>query len=654
MTIAPFGTWESSISGEYLASRSTRLSEPRWWGDSLFWLEARPQEQGRQVIVCATAQGQVVDILPAPWNARSKAHEYGGGNYCLSAEQVFFVHADDQQIYAYQRRDGSVKPLSQMPDCRFADLFYDGLGHRLYAIGEDHSQSPQPQNRLVRFSLDQPWPAACDTIDGDHDFISNPQVSPDGSWLSYLTWDHPHMPWEATQLWLREVDPQGVVGEARLVAGDPQESLFQPQWGPGGDLYWVSDRSNWWNIMRLPQGSLTEVVQASHRTAVASIAPMASEFATPQWVFGMSTFGFLDAHNIIATYTQNGSWHLVRLQLTGEVWHERDIPCDCNTISHVRAQSGKAAFVGASATYPAAIFTLEDDNLRQVSPRLELEEAGISSAQAVQFACKSGSDHAHGFYYPPRNQHYQGPKDGAPPLIVIGHGGPTGACDPSFNYKTQFWTNRGFAVLDVNYRGSTGFGRRYRDSLRGLWGVADVEDLCSAAQYAVAQGWAHPEQLIIRGSSAGGYSVLAALTDTNTFNAGVSLYGIGDLELLAKDTHKFESHYLDSLIGPYPQQKALYIERSPIHKVAQIGCPLLVFQGLLDKVVPPNQAELMVATVKQMGFPVAYVTYSDEGHGFRNGDNICHQAEAELTFYQMLFALGPLPSKPMIELANWP
>lgn len=659
MTVAAYGTWESLINGEYLASKSVRLSEPVLDEGDLFWLEGRPEEKGRTTIVSLNADGETDSLLPPPWNARSMVHEYGGGSYCVTKDMIFFVHAEDQQIYLLDRNNHHISQFSDSSQCRFADLFVDSQHRFVYAICEDHNHGHLPHNRLVRFPAVNNGIQKEEPVDETHDFISNPRVSPNGCWLTYLTWDNPNMPWDNGHIWLRKVHADGALGAKVLIAGSGQESVFQPQWNPNGDLYWVSDSSNWWNIKYAARQALEEHYNSKTQIPImpSEVFPLDAEFATPQWVFGMSTYAFLDAQNILATYTQNGLWFLCELTQTSSGWIKTNIETTLNSISNLFAKNGAATFVAAGATSPSAIYKLKGEVIEAVTPtELPFSEDDISSAQPFEFATSDPNNpHAYGFYYPPKNQYYSTPENTLPPLIVVGHGGPTGCSSPSFNYKVQYWTHRGFAVVDVNYRGSTGYGRQFRHALNYQWGVADVEDLCNAAKQAVTNGWAAPNQLIIRGSSAGGFSVLAALTDSDTFNAGVSLYGIGDLELLAKDTHKFEAKYLDNLIGPYPKMRDLYQERSPINKIEQIKCPLLLFQGLQDKVVPPNQAETMVEGVKQRNIPVAYVTYAEEGHGFRGADNICHQVEAELYFYQEIFKLTESPENHAnIVIQNWP
>jgi dipeptidyl aminopeptidase/acylaminoacyl peptidase len=515
------------------------------------------------------------------------------------------------------------------------------------AVCEDHTRTQvEPQNRLVSLDLTSGQVTAVET---GHDFVTSAQVSPDGAWLVYITWNHPHMPWQATQLWLRRVESASKFSSPRKLAEDLSTSFTQPRWSPDGDLYWISDGTGWWNLYRLPQCALADGKGAA-------LLPTAADFAPPHWVCRQANYGFLDDQHLLVSYVQDGIWTAASLIESNGHWRlSTPLLPECNSVQTVICSGKRAAILGGGAKLTQGLWLYHGDQFQLAAQQTPLPDEDIACAHPVSFPTAS-SEVAHGFFYPPQNARFAGPSKQRPPLIVIGHGGPTAASDAALNLKVQFWTQRGFAVFDVNYRGSTGFGRPYREALDRQWGIVDVEDLCAAAEYATAQGWVHPQQRIIRGSSAGGFSVLAALTDRQVFNAGVSLYGIGDLETLARDTHKFEAHYLDSLVGAYPQEKALYEQRSPIHKAASIRCPLLVFQGLQDKVVPPIQAEQMVAAVKNAGIPVAYVTYPEEGHGFRSARTIQHQLDSELAFYRKIFSLGPdtQADGPELTIHNWP
>jgi dipeptidyl aminopeptidase/acylaminoacyl peptidase len=651
----PYGCWPSPIGAELLTSQNTRLAEPRFDGDTLYWLESRPQEQGRNALV-RWHKGEKHDVLPEPYSVRSKAHEYGGASYYVSQGTIYLVLQDDQRIYQLSPGSSEPKPLTPEGPYRYADITIDAEQQRLICVREDHTlknqlQADEESNALVSVPLDGSQQISV-LVDGD-DFYSNPEVSPNGQQLSWISWNHPAMPWDNTQCFVADLDNAGLPMDKILIAGDPSaeqngeklESVFQPQWSPSGELYLVSDRSNWWNIYRYRANNKSEPLEA--------VLPMDAEFATPQWVFGMSTYGFLNEQQIITTYTQQGRWFLGVIDVTsGQLTQLSENYSD---ISAIRTGEHQAAFIGSAPDQPAQIIHYQNDTLKPVaaSGEVTFDRNNIALPQPLTFKTgQAGKAEAHAFYYPPTNANYQGPTESQPPLIVLGHGGPTGATETGFNLKIQYWTSRGFAVLDVNYRGSTGYGRDYRDLLKGQWGIADVEDVCAGAEHLVHQGLANPEQLAIKGSSAGGYTVLAALAFSDTFKAGASLYGIGDLETLARDTHKFEARYLDSLVGPYPEDKATYQARSPINHIDKLNCPAIFFQGLDDKVVPPNQAVAMVDALDSKGIAVAYVPFEGEGHGFRQGPNIQRAMEAEYYFYSQLFGFDVDAAIEPVQIKN--
>lgn len=632
-TSLPFGSWPSPVSARLLAGQQRRLSELQLDGDTVYWLEARPWEGGRNVLMSmACRDGHPREVL-AGSNVRSRAHEYGGGSYTVHTGLICVVDATDQRVY---RLNGTTAvPLTPPGAFRHADLHLDLPRQRLLCVQEDYSRADaEPVARIVAIALD--GSLQVQTLASGADFYSNPRLAPDGRQLSWLSWNHPHMPWDSSQCHLARLDSAGLPAQVQIIAGgDPAqpESVFQPQWSPDGELYLVSDRSNWWNIYRWRDQQLQ------------AVTALDAEFATPQWVFGMSTYGFVDSATLMACFTRHGQWQLARIDLASGALAVLDCSVNNNSInnspftdiSQVQANARHTVFLGASASTTQALICYAADTpvtLVESGPALLAPDC-IAAPQAISF--RSGNALAHAFYYPPRNPDYTGPAGARPPLLVIGHGGPTGACETGLNLKIQYWTSRGFAVVDVNYRGSTGYGRAYRNQLRGQWGIADVEDVCAAADYLVTQGLADPQQLAIRGSSAGGYTVLAALTFRDTFRAGASIYGIGDLETLARDTHKFEARYLDSLVGPYPQARAVYRQRSPLYHADQLTCPVIFLQGLEDKVVPPAQAQTLVDCLRQRGIPVTYLTFAGEGHGFRAGATIQRALEAEYHFYSQIF-----------------
>jgi dipeptidyl aminopeptidase/acylaminoacyl peptidase len=623
----PFGSWPSPLSAQQLTTLSLRLAEPRLENGDLYWLETRPQQKGRNALVRMSAQGQIADILPEDCNLRTRANEYGGAPWTIHQGIVYAVLDHDQRVYRFANEQ--LTALTTEGPYRYADFSVDEARKRLICIREDY-QPEEPRCEIIAIALD--GSGECQVLVTGDDFYSNPRLSPDGNYLSWLSWNHPDMPWDATTCQLAMLDDQGRPLAAETIAGGAGESVFQPQWSPDGDLFFVSDRTGWWNLYRYRQGQ-TE-----------ALCPMAAEFATPQWVYGMSTYGFLNAQELVCSYTKDGLWFLARLSLAdGQL---TELKSQLNDISAIVASDNTAAFIGASATDAPALFMLnaetgQPQQCYPVSAEKNLANSYISQAESISFPTTGGTT-AHAFYYPPCNPDVALADNALPPLLVMCHGGPTGTTSAAFNPKIQYWTTRGFAVVDVNYRGSTGYGRPYRDALKQQWGIADVEDVVNAAEYLVKQQKADPEKIAIRGSSAGGYTVLAALTFTHYFKAGASLYGIGNLETLTTDTHKFESRYLDSLVGDWPAQQLRYRERSPLFHTEKLQCPVIFLQGLQDKVVPPDQAEQMLAAMAQHKIPRAYVTFTDEGHGFRQSDNIVRAMETEWYFYGKVFGF-PLP-----------
>jgi len=626
-TPAAGGSWKSPLTTERIVSAAISLAEPRLDGDDVYWLEGRPLEGGRQVIVRQSADGEIDDLLPAPFSARNRVHEYGGGAYTVHDGTVYFCNDRDAGIY---RVSGGHKPTALFHETglRFADLVVDASGQSLFCVCEDHRQpGHEPVNSLVCFDLRQPGKGYRPIAEGD-DFYSSPAVSPDGSMLAWISWSHPDMPWDWTRLWLADLLESGEIANSRCLLDDGS-SIFQPTWSPDNRLYFSSDRDHgWWNIHRWQDEQPI------------NLCPMEAEFALPQWQFGMSTSAFLSAEQMLVAYTSNGGWSIGLLcTSTGEL---QRLKSDQSRFSAIHAANYRAVMLASSPTELPGVFLYQDRSLMRLSPpsRLSVTAGDIAIGEAVSFPVNE-HDQAHGFFYAPKNSRQKLLPEELPPLIVIGHGGPTAATSDAYNVKVQFWTTRGFAVLDVNYRGSTGYGRDYRQSLNGQWGVADVEDCVAGARYLADNGRVDHNRLIIRGSSAGGFTTLCALTFHDVFKAGASLYGIGDLETLAQDTHKFEARYLDRLVGPYPQSRDLYRQRSPIHHVDQLKCPVIFLQGLQDKVVPPSQAEAMVEALQQKGIMVEYVTFTDEQHGFRNSETIQRAFEAELGFYGRVFGFTP-------------
>ncbi len=666
----PYGSWPSTITSQLLTQGMSHLNEPQLSGENCYWLESRPEEKGRTIVMCQRADGSLqangshYNITPDSVNVRTRAHEYGGGSYHIHKDTVYYIDDSDQRIYQLPingKNDNisSPKPLTPEGNYRYADFCIDEERQQLICVCEIHKDNGnEPENCIISVQLDGSSTTAFSVLVFGNDFYSNPRVSPDGNYISWLTWQHPNMPWDNSECWIAEFSSFGLLHKQHKVAGgvgdsndtsSRNESIFQPQWSPTGELFFVSDRNNWWNIYRYNPST----------KSTTTVLNMDAEFATPQWVFGMSTYGFLNSFTLFCCYTQEGRWFAATIDILSGHFTPVELPYTSIQSVHCNDETDTAVFIAASDKQLNTIVKWNADFQEKknescvitTSGNLAIETDEVSTPKAITFK-NNQEQEVYGFYYPPHNQRYDDSKGSLPPLLVMCHGGPTGATSATLNLKIQYWTNRGFAVFDINYSGSTGYGRAYRDRLKGQWGVLDVDDMCAGADYLVQEGWVDPQRVAVRGSSAGGYSVLAALTFRNNFKAGASLYGIGDLNLLAEDTHKFESRYLDQLIGPYPQEKALYNARSPLHHVEQLQCPVIFLQGLADKVVPPNQAESMVAALAEKNIPVAHVTFPEEGHGFRQAENIRYALEVEYAFYASIFHLETQETLPKVPFVT--
>ena len=634
---APYGTWTSPITPDVVVAGAIRFQQIALDGNRVYWIEQRPSENGRNVLVSRLEDGSIVDVTSPQWNVRTRVHEYGGGSFTVTNGTVFFSNFADQRLYVLE--PGAEPRALTAEGMRYADAEPDRRRHRLVLVREDHRlDDREAVNTIVVMAMDG---ADERVLASGYDFYSTPRISPDGSKLAWLSWNHPNMPWDASELWVAPFDGAGNLGEPERIAGGQDESIFQPSWSPEGVLHWVSDRTGWWNLYKL-RGAEIE-----------ALYPLEAEFGLAQWVFGLTTYGFVDERTLLCTYSQNGSPRLALLDTENR--DLRRVVHKFSGFDFLHVAGNNAWAVATSATEPSALVhidiaaksckVLRSGSATQIDPRY------LALPEHVEFPTEDGLT-AYGYLYLPKNPDFEAPAGEKPPLLVKSHGGPTDNASSSLKALYQYWTSRGFAILDVDYGGSTGYGRAYRKRLAGRWGIVDVDDCVAGAKYLVERGLVDGNRLTIDGGSAGGYTTLAVLTFRNTFKAGASYYGVSDLAALATDTHKFESRYLDGLVGPYPERQDIYVERSPIWHVDRLSCPLILFQGLEDKVVPPAQAISMYAAAKTKGLPVAYLAFEGEQHGFRRAENIKRALEAEFYFYARVFGYTPADTIEPVEIAN--
>lgn len=627
----PYGEWSSPISAARVAQGARPLSVVRIAGGKIHWLEGRASEGGRNTLVCLD-QGQVKELTANPWNVRTRVHEYGGGAYLVTPELLVFSHFQNNSLML-QKPGQEVLALGNQPHQRFADCIHDAGRARLIGVREEHpADGSEAVNTLCALALD--GSGVQTVLAQGHDFYSSPRLSPDGRQLAFLSWDHPRMPWQGTQLWLAEIDGGGQLQNLRCVAGSESESICQPEFSPGGDLVFASDRSGWWNLYKLAENGSS-----------LALHPKAAEFASPHWVFGEWMYGFLRSGEIVCSFIEEGDSKLAVLSPGAQAdaaWNLREIATPYSDIHELVVAEDRLVMLAASPTLPVQVVEVQIKGAEAGSCRVlatsieELPATGyLSVPRSICFP--SNGRKAYGFFYPPKNVDYSAEEGSKPPLVIFIHGGPTSMAGNGLRLGIQFWTSRGFAVLDVNYGGSSGFGREFRDLLAGQWGVVDVEDCVNGARYLAEQGLADADKLVIRGGSAGGFTTLSALIFHDVFKAGCSLFGVSDLAALDEDSHKFESQYNAYLVGPRAQVQEIYRARSPIHHVDKLNKPMIFLQGLDDKVVPPPQSQLMVQALRTRGVPVAYIEFEGEGHGFRKAENIQRSWEAELYFYAKVF-----------------
>lgn len=637
MKTMPCGAWPSPISPDSIVAESVRLGDVALDGDDAYWVEGRPAEKGRQALVRRDGSGHIEDALPSGFSVRTRVHEYGGTAFAVSGGIIWFSNDADGRLYRHDsgHRDGSSggEPTPVTPDdgARYGEPVIDRAGAWVYCIRERSVEGGEPINDLVRVGAD----GSVAVIASGNDFYATPRPAPDGRRVAWISWNHPDMPWDGTTLQVAELDGEGNVSSTRIVAGGADESVVQPEWSADGVLHFVSDQDGWWNLYRLD-------AEVTGETSATCLYAAEAEFGKPHWVFGLTTWGFMHDGRIACSYGREGVWHLAVLD--PKVGALNDVQTPFTSFEHVRVAGHHLLCVAGAPDRASAVvrFELPSGTFSTlcVSSSLDIPDAWLSRPASIHFDSDGASVHA--FHYAPRNPEVRAPDGELPPLIVIGHGGPTSATAAVLDARIQYWTTRGFAVVDVNYRGSTGFGRAYRDALKGGWGVVDVLDCVNAARHLADAGKADARRLIIRGGSAGGFTALAALCFHDVFAAAASYYGISELESLAADTHKFESRYLDSLIGPWPQDRDTYRARSPIHHVDALRCPVIFFQGLEDRVVPPNQAEMMVDALRAKGIAVEYHAFEGEQHGFRQADTIRQTLIRELAFYGQVLGFEPV------------
>ncbi len=632
----PYGSWHSPVSAAKVAAGAIRISDPQMEGGAIYWVEGRPSEGGRCAVVLHRA-GRREDVVPAPYSARNTVHEYGGGAFRVSDGIVFFANMADQRIH---RAGGEgIEPITaDAGDVRFADIEADVRRNRLVAVVEDHlGDSVINDLRSVDLST-----GAVDRLIGGNDFYASPRVSPDGTELAWLTWNQPDMPWDATELWVGRFDANGRVIDARLVAGGPGESIFQPAWSPSGALHFCSDRSGFWNLYRVEE------------SATVPLAPMEADCGEPLWVFGLSTYAFCSGDRIALAGAVNGVWQLHLLdEKSGSMLTTFDLPF--TAMRQVVASGDVIAMLAGGPRHPRSVVTVDARSggfeVLRATTDAGSDASMLSVAEPISFTGSGGAD-SHAFFYPPRNPAVQPAPGELPPLVAHAHGGPTSATDSSLSDTIQYWTSRGFAYVDVNYGGSSGYGRPYRQRLNGGEGVVDVEDCIAAARHLAGEGLVDANRMMITGGSAGGYIVLCAMTFHDVFAAGADHYGIADWETLLDGTHKFEDRYFDYMIGPYPERRDLFYERSPIHFIDRVRRPVIIFQGLEDRVVPPDQSQVMYDALLEGGIPCAYIAFPGEQHGFRQQSSIQRALEAELLFYCRVLKIEPADSIEPIDIAN--
>ena len=645
--VAPYGSWKSPITaGMLISGGKRRLNEIKADSDDIYWLDARPAEGGRIVIMRRSAASEIKDLTPAPFNARNAVHEYGGGSYAVRNRTVYFTNWEDQRIYV--QNDGEEpQPLTAEPSiprgARYADLTLTPDEKSLLCIRETHTDDGnEATNEIVAIDTSS---GAQTVIASGRDFYCAPRVAATHDGIAWTEWDHPNMPWDGNHLISGSFNPlDASVSTKTELAGGQDESIVQPTWSHDGTLHFGTDRTGWWNIHAWRGGAPVNLLDEQ------------SDHGRPDWQFGFTSYTHMPDGAIAIGKGGVNSGSFIIIDPQGAT---RSIEVPFSEVSFVTADTAGESllFVGASPTQEPAIVRLDLDSetceVVYAPSKLNIAPGYLSSPQHIIFPTTEDGV-AHAYHYEPTNQDFTVEDDELPPLVVICHGGPTSASGTGLDLSTHYWTSRGFAVVDVNYRGSSGYGKVYRDALKSKWGIYDTDDCIAAAQYLIDKGLVDKDRVIIRGGSAGGYTTINALTFHDFFAAGAALYGIADLMVFIGDTHKFESRYLDSLVGQYPEEAQRYHDRSAINFMDQLATPMIILQGLEDEIVPPSQAEIMVEALESKGLPYAYIGFPGEQHGFRQAENIIRAQEAELYFYGKVLGFEPADDigKDVVEVRN--
>tara|TARA_R110000751_G_C13775172_1_gene480539 strand:- start:235 stop:2226 length:1992 start_codon:yes stop_codon:yes gene_type:complete len=625
-TTAAYGAWQSPITAASIFEASDNVSYLTVENDQLYFVESKASANGKNVLFKLSPQNTAIKLTSTEVSVRTRVHEYGGRPYLVDGDTIYYSQFTNQKIYRVSQNSAAEAITSEK--LRYMDCIADHKNNRLICVREDHRGIGEPINTLVAISLSYSNQESI-LFEGT-DFVSDPHLSPDGNSVAFITWSHPNMPWDDTQLRVINFDEDGSVVAVVEIPQSGNVSIKQPNYAQDGTLYFIADFENWWTLYSVeaqsekPQKVLDQEIE-------------------------INSYGIVDNSFAIIAYTKEGIDYIARVNLTtGEMNNIGEAFSSADSIS---VANDRVYFRASTPHSGNAIYQLTDNSYEKIYQPSGpvIDEGFLSVPQPIEFPTGS-NEIAYGFYYPPQNSDFTGAKDTLPPLIVKVHGGPVGATDSSLNPGIQFWTSRGFAVFDVNHRGSTGYGRAFRKKLYPNWGVVDVEDASNGVKWLASEGLIDADKVAIRGGSAGGYTTLAALAFQNVFKAGTSYYGISDLGVLAGDTHKFESRYLDQLIGPYPEMKSVYEQRSPINSVQNITAPLLLLQGLDDKVVPPNQSELIFNALKENCIATAFITFEGEGHGFRQPANNIKALNSELSFYGQVFGFVPAGNIEAVQL----